>query len=64
MKDTKHLNSCCFDLAGYLLLKDETQFQSLNETEAVRILNRYCYQEDEFSDLRDKIIYSLKCSGF
>eukprot|EP00112_Aurelia_sp_Birch-Aquarium-sp1_P012199 Seg2564.6 transcript_id=Seg2564.6/GoldUCD/mRNA.D3Y31 product="GDP-D-glucose phosphorylase 1" protein_id=Seg2564.6/GoldUCD/D3Y31 len=57
-------NSAALEIAGFLPIRDETQFQSLNETEAVTILNRYCYQEDEFSDLRDKIIYSLKYSGF
>jgi len=55
VKDTRYLNSCCFDLAGYLLLKDEKEFEDMSENHAISILNRFCLLEDEFDELKNKV---------
>jgi len=60
IKGTLHLNSNCFDLAGYLLFKDQEEYDGITEHKAVEILNQYTYREDEFDRLTDELTYLLK----
>eukprot|EP00795_Rhopilema_esculentum_P003465 gene3465-1844_t len=48
-------NAATVELAGYLPMKDEEEFESLNEVDVIETLNKFCLREDEFADLRDAI---------
>jgi len=56
IKETKYLNSCCFDLAGFLLFKDEDEFNTISENEAIEVLNKYSYNDDEFETLTSSML--------
>eukprot|EP00111_Clytia_hemisphaerica_P016696 TCONS_00049508-protein len=59
MKDARSLNSCCYDLAGYLLTKDAEQFDSLTEEKAVEILQRYTLNDQEFTNLCHQMLQEI-----
>ncbi|XP_057290090.1 GDP-D-glucose phosphorylase 1-like isoform X3 [Hydractinia symbiolongicarpus] len=54
-KDTRFANSCCFDLSGYLLLKDESEYVEMTEDSAIQILNKFTYTNEEFEKLSQNI---------
>ena len=41
---------------SYVIFLDEQEFEELNENETITILNRFCLRDDEFDEIKNKIV--------
>ncbi|XP_065647788.1 GDP-D-glucose phosphorylase 1 isoform X3 [Hydra vulgaris] len=58
-KETRLMNSCCFDLAGYILLKEKEEYDTMTEEKVLKILNHQTYQNEQFQVLCNKILLKM-----
>ena len=53
-------NVAFLELGGFLPIRDKDQYDSITEDQAVKLLNRYTFREEEFDQLTHKLTDLLK----